>query len=123
MTNFKRIIESSQQRLGNKLVIVLNNISYFVLIFNCSLLIRKLLGKFQKERLYGVFADVTLVEEEVDCNLTPYTCSRFEPFLTLPAYPSQNHIRRSDDDIYRKQGETNFSFRRTTPTCRRTCFG
>ena len=89
--------------------------------FNCSLLLRKLLGKFQKERLYGLFADVTLVEPE-QCTLTPNTCSKFEPFLSLPAYPSQNHVRRSYDDSYRRQGETNFSFIRRTPICRRTCF-
>ena len=78
------------------------------------------MGKFQKERLYGLFANVTLVKEE-QCNLIPNTCSKFEPFLSLPAYPSENHIRRSDDDIYRKQGETNFSFLR--PICRRRCLG
>ena len=127
MTNFKTIIESSQRDIRDqacncRLQCDCNQESWTMLyFFNFSLFIRKLLGKFQKDRLYGVFADVTLVEKE-QCTLTPNTCSKFEPFLSLPAYPSQNHVRRSYDDSYRRQGETNFSFIRRTPICRRTCF-
>ena len=53
-----------------------SEIDHVTLLFNLFLVvhlpthsdIRKLLGKFQKERLYGLYADVTLVENEY-CNL------------------------------------------------------
>ena len=82
--------------------------------------------KFQRQnpgdrQLYGLFADITLVENE-QCNLIPDTCSKFDPFLSLP-YRSQNRIQRSYAgyyaNSYRRQGETEFSF--TDPNCNRRC--
>ena len=77
-------------------------------------------------QLYGLFADITLVENE-QCNLTPDTCSKFDPFLSLPSRPGTrplNRIKRSYDgyyaNSYRRQGETGFSF--NNPTCNRRCF-
>ena len=88
----------------------------------CSFFMRKLFKKFQKEQpeaeqLYGLFADITLVDNE-QCNLIPDTCSKFDPFLSLP-YRSQNRIQRSYANSYRRQGETEFSF--TDPNCNRSC--
>ena len=94
--------------------------------FDCSFLLHKLL-KIPKrpEPLYGLFAEITLVENE-QCNLIPDTCSKFDPFLTLPYHYYSNRIRRSNDFVgyyansYRRQGETGFTF--FNPQCRRSCF-
>ena len=98
-------------------------------------------------QLYGLFADITLVENE-QCNLTPDTCSKFDPFLSLPSrrpgtrpQDIRDRIKRSYEDFddyesamyleslqdklndanpFRRQGEFGFSF--GNPTCNRRCF-
>ena len=77
----------------------------------------------QQQMLFGLFAEITLVENE-QCNLTPDTCSKFDPFLSL-AYRSsrRNHVERSYkdyyDNVFRRQGENSFAF--SDPTCNRQC--
>ena len=84
-------------------------------------------------QLYGLFADITLIENE-QCNLTPDTCSKFDPFLSLPSrrpgtrpqditdriIPDTYFDEYDDANTYRRQGEFGFSFR--NPTCNRRCF-
>ena len=107
-------------------IICLEQPLIFCCFFNYSFFIRKLFKKFQKEngngQLYGVFADITLVENKT-CNLMEDTCSKFDPFLSLPSRPL-NHNQGSYDgyyaNSYQRQGETSFSF--NNPTCNRRCF-
>ena len=82
-----------------------------------------LFGSFGQEQLYGLFAEITLVENE-QCNLTPDTCSKFDAFLnSLPTNRSRTDIQRSYADYYansyKRQGENIFSF--NNPTCNRRC--
>ena len=74
--------------------------------------------------LFGLFAEITLVDNE-QCNLTPDTCSKFDPFLSLPYRSSRrNRISKRSyegyyDNGYRRQGENSFAF--SDPTCNRQC--
>ena len=83
----------------------------------------ELLFPFAAEQLYGLFTEITLVENE-ECDLANDACSKFDAFLniSLPTNSSRRYIQTMHQEYsnsYKRQGENIFSFNR--PTCNRIC--
>ena len=109
-------------------LVLIQSLIFCCIFWNCSFVKNKILEKFPDlekpgtQQLYGLFAEITLVENE-QCNLTADTCSKFDSFLSLPYRSSRNRIKRSYAGYYangyKRQGENSFSF--SDPSCNRRC--